>query len=520
MTLRPLRLILLLFACSLFACAPARAQTRTFLAYAGTYSSGTAYNLNDMVAANGTFYISLTANNLGNGPESSAADWAPLTSNGNAAAITAISGDIIASGTGSVTATLPSVNISPGTCGDATHICQVTINAKGLTLAQQPVAIALTGVAGPAGPQGPPGPQGPAGLQGEAGPTGPSGPAGLTGPAGPIGATGATGATGPAAPQGAAGTSGAVAETRVLHVATLKGYSVNSGGTLNIFSATGAGNVERIQLAVSYNTGSPSTSPMGANTLITIAVDGRTYTCPLGMFMLWYGYTTSDGATATTDLFESKYLAITAATSNGNAVNSGFRRINIPYTSSISITLTVPATGTNEVIYTQVEYYPGAAPAGLYPPTRNIFHMVVSDWATSSVTPGQVVQILPTIAGVGELESIYFVTSAPGPTEPTWLEQNPDINVDGSDFRYGGTEDFFGNQFYGDQFHGRADEYGIARFYSAGAPENTTYWTAYRYFRQAPMLFYSSLGMTWQNAGMPGGPATKLGSLAVYYTEN
>ena len=110
--------------------------------------------------------------------------------------------------------------------------------------------------------------------------------------------------------------------------------------------------------------------------------------------------------------------------------------------------------------------------------------------------------------------------SAPGQVEPHWLEMNPDIAVDGSDYRYGGTEDFFGNQFYGDQFHGRADEYGIARYYKSNPPDNTTYWTAYRYFRESPMMFNTSLGMTWQNPSAGNGPATRVGTLAVYYTTN
>jgi hypothetical protein len=298
----------------------------------------------------------------------------------------------------------------------------------------------------------------------------------------------------------------------------MKGLSVPSAGSLTLFSATGAGNVERIQLAMSYNTGSPQTSAMGANTLLTIAVDGTTYTCPLGMFMLWYGYTTSDGAASTGDLFESKYLAVTSGISQSNQYISGYRRIYIRYTTSINISITVPAVGTNAVVWSQVEYYAGAAPAGRFPATRNVFHMAVNDWASASTAMNQVVNVIPTVAGAGELESVYFVSSAPGQVEPQWLEQNPHIAVDGTDFWYGGTEDFFGNQFYADQFHGRADEYGVGRYFSSAAPDNTTYWTAYRYFRESPMVFNTSLGMTWQNAYEGAGPATKVGTLAVYYT--
>jgi Protein of unknown function (DUF2961) len=237
------------------------------------------------------------------------------------------------------------------------------------------------------------------------------------------------------------------------------------------------------------------------------------------MFMLWNGYTASDGSPATSDLFLSKYLGITGGSSSGNAINSGYRRIYIKYNTSIKISITLSPV-MNIVTWTQVEYYPGVAPTGRFPATRNVFHMVDHEWAGSSIAPNAGFTMLPAVTGPGELESVYFVTSAPGPVEPGWLEIAPDIAVDGTDFRFLGCEDFFGNQFYGDQFHGRADEYGIARYFSSGAPDDTTYWTAYRYFRESPMLFNSSLGMTWVNAFNPAQAATRVGSLVVYYTEN
>ena len=143
------------------------AQTRTFVAYVGSYDAGTVYNLNDMVSSGEKFYISLEANNWGNPPAASNAAWA-LVSSGDGAA----------------------------------------------------------GVSGPMGPSGATGPQGPAGLQGA---TGPSGPAGATGPVGPMGprlallgsgwANGSCGAS-----WGDRGCPGSVVrETRTLRVAEMKG---------------------------------------------------------------------------------------------------------------------------------------------------------------------------------------------------------------------------------------------------------------------------------------------------------
>lgn len=55
--------------------------------------------------------------------------------------LTALTGDVTASGPGSSAGTLATVNSGPGNCGDATHVCQVTTNGKGLTTAQSAVSI-------------------------------------------------------------------------------------------------------------------------------------------------------------------------------------------------------------------------------------------------------------------------------------------------------------------------------------------------------------------------------------------
>jgi hypothetical protein len=92
-------------------------QTRTYVAYMGSYSATTVYNLNDLVSVGSDTYVSLVANNLGNAPASSPAMWSQLSS--------------------------------------------------------------ATGPQGPVGPQGPAGPAGPQGPQGATGPQG--APANFTG---------------------------------------------------------------------------------------------------------------------------------------------------------------------------------------------------------------------------------------------------------------------------------------------------------------------------------------------------
>jgi Collagen triple helix repeat (20 copies) len=151
--------------------------------FRNTYAPATMYTVNDVVEYRGSAYVSLIANNAGNEPDTSPADWALIAQSGAAGP-------------------------------------QGPIGLTGMTGA--------TGVTGPQGPAGPTGqtgatgPQGSTGLTGATGTTGPQGPQGLTGatgsagatgPAGPTGPAGATGATGAAGPQGPTGTQGPAGPT-------------------------------------------------------------------------------------------------------------------------------------------------------------------------------------------------------------------------------------------------------------------------------------------------------------------
>ena len=62
-----------------------------------------------------------------------------------ASGINQLTGDATAGpGTGSQALTLATVNSGPGSCGDSTHVCQVTTNGKGLVTAQTPTSINFT----------------------------------------------------------------------------------------------------------------------------------------------------------------------------------------------------------------------------------------------------------------------------------------------------------------------------------------------------------------------------------------
>ena len=91
-------------------------------------------------AASGNYFYSATdanGNPLGTFPIS-------LGGTGTAG-LTALTGDVLASGAGSASATLATVNPNPGACGDATHVSQVMVDAKGRTVSCTPVPITASG---------------------------------------------------------------------------------------------------------------------------------------------------------------------------------------------------------------------------------------------------------------------------------------------------------------------------------------------------------------------------------------
>lgn len=86
------------------------------------------------IGVDGTHYLPTTTDE---------SNWNGKQAAGNY--ITGLTGDGTASGPGSVVFTLATVNTNVGSCGDATHVGQVTLNAKGLATACTPVSITGTG---------------------------------------------------------------------------------------------------------------------------------------------------------------------------------------------------------------------------------------------------------------------------------------------------------------------------------------------------------------------------------------
>jgi hypothetical protein len=304
---------------------------------------------------------------------------------------------------------------------------------------------------------------------------------------------------------------GVTRENRILRVATnAEATSVAAGATFTLFSATGAGSVERVQLAVIGDV------PAQENSAITITVDGVSYAATTGVFFLnqWQ----SDGGLAAGDLFATKNIANTFSQVNGNPVNGmgTYRKIYIPYYRSISITYT-NASSASAALYSQVDYYAGAAPTGLHPATQNYFHMYT--YPLTSLAQFSRITLLPSVAGPGQLDSIFLLTAGIAGS-PQWLEANPSLNIDDVPYAYGGTEDFFGGQYYFVELPVRTDEFGVARL-GPGSHGNF-YTTMYRYFRDYPVVFHSSLSFNWANGqrGQGTPPTINAAANIVYYTQS
>jgi hypothetical protein len=176
------------------------------LSFRGAYSATTNYALADGVLFGGSGYVSLVANNIGNAPSASPAQWAvfatgtagpagaagtvgpqgltgPQGAQGVAGAIgpqgaTGPQGPAVANYTGSYVATTNYGLHDAVSFGGSTYISMVAGNV-GNTPSSSPVQWALLaaqGAAGPAGPQGAAGVAGATGATGGVGATGPQGP--------------------------------------------------------------------------------------------------------------------------------------------------------------------------------------------------------------------------------------------------------------------------------------------------------------------------------------------------------
>jgi hypothetical protein len=417
-----------------------------------------------------------------------------------------------------------------------------------------------TGPAGPQGPAGPVGPQGPIGAigpQGIPGATGPTGATGATGTQGAPGIPGSQGPVGPAGPAGATGPAGAagpnnnIAGKTVSSIAPTDGqviaynaaasqYQPSSayfedsrklqsqfyqpandsaqnlapGQSMQIFSATGAGNVSMIQLAIIASGGSGGDrNNVIINGTIQICTNGEAAPCQhsdLGTFFLVHGVPTppfsySDNFTVT------KYDELTDM--------GAFRRIFIPFTNGCTITITNQSQVASGRLFSQVYYYQGAPPPQLTGTRKKTFHMATIPF--TSIAQFAPVDLI-NISGRGQIEGIHLFVYVPQNITPTWLEGDMDWTIDGTfTGGAGGTEDFFGGQYYWSGLQYASDSWGIMK---NGPFDGSFYATGmYRLFNKDPMVFDQSVELTWHN-GQSGQntppPAVNMSAIVFYYLDH
>jgi hypothetical protein len=409
------------------------------------------------------------------------------------------------------------------------------------------------GPAGSKGPQGTIGPQGMPGQAGTAGATGPSGPrgaAGIPGPQGPIGLTGASGPAGNnggSGPAGAAGPNNNLAGRTLASTAPVDGQviaynaaaaqyqpssayvedsrklqsqafqpandSTNNlapGQSMQIFSATGAGNVGMIQLAlIGEGGGAGDRNDVIINGVIQICTNGEAAPCQradIGTFFLVHGVPTQPFA-ASDNFAVTNYAEFTSM--------GAFRRIFIPYSNGCTITIINKSNVAAGKLFSQVYYYQGTPPPQLTGTRKKTFHM-----ATIPFTP--VAQFAPldliNTAGRGQIEGVNLFVYKQQTGPPTWLEGDMNWTIDSSvTGGVGGTEDFFGGQYYWLQNQNTTDSWGVMKnavfdgnFYATGM---------FRLFHKDPMVFDQSLQLTWHNgqAGQNTPPGTVNVSAIVFY---
>ncbi len=411
----------------------------------------------------------------------------------------------------------------------------------------------VQGVAGPIGPIGNLGPQGipgQTGTSGLAGPTGAAGAPGLPGSQGPSGSAGiagvagAAGVTGPAGPNNNLGgqtvsaalpTDGQVVafsatanqyqptsyfweDSRKMQVQTQQplndaALNIAPSQSVQILNVTGAGNVSMIQLALVASGGSGSDkNNLIINGTIQICTNGEAAPCQhsdLGTFFLVHGvpvppFSYSDNFTVT-EFQEASQMG-------------AFRRIFIPYQNGCTITITNTSTVASGRLFSQVYYYPGAPPPQLTGSRKKTFHMATVPF--TSVAQFAPIDLI-NVTARGQIEGINLFAYASGATVPTWLEGDINWTIDSNPAQdVGGTEDFFGGQYYWNQLQFASDSWGVMK---NGVFDSSFFATGmYRLFNKDPMVFDQSFRLTWHNgqsgqAAAPG--AVNVSAIVFYYLD-
>jgi hypothetical protein len=292
------------------------------------------------------------------------------------------------------------------------------------------------------------------------------------------------------------------------------GGSQCTGTPIVAIAPPGPGNMTRLRFSV---------SPPGAtsnrwvcDSSIQFIVDGTALTSlPLGILFNTYATAGFCGG-APTHVGTTPRLQVTML-SGGFA---GQISLMIPFKRSLQVNY-IPdelASGTG-LLWSQVDYYTGAIPAGVYPPTDGSFHVHLIPLGTN-VTAYSNIDLLPVVRGAGRLNSIQLFVQGSGEA-PTWLEGILPVYLDGVPWAYNGTEDTFcGSYYFGSVagFLNGPDSCGVTALGKFGSLYGTN---MFRFFDSNPMIFEKSLQVSWANGmrGVGHNPGTvTIAALVTYYT--
>ena len=292
------------------------------------------------------------------------------------------------------------------------------------------------------------------------------------------------------------------------------GGSQCTGTPIVTIAAPGPGNMTQLRFSVSPP--SDTSNLWVCDSSIQFIVDGTALT-PLPLGILFNTYATNGfcgGAPSfvgTTPRFQLTML------SGGFA---GQISLMIPFKQSLQVNYIphVSASGTG-ILWSQVDYYTGAIPTGVYPSTDASFHVHLIPLGTN-LTAYSSIDLLPVVKGAGRLNSIQLFVQGTGGA-PTWLEGVLPIYLDGVPWAYNGTEDTFcGSYYFGSRagFLDGPDSCGITAMGRFGSYYGTN---MFRFFDANPLIFNTSLRVSWAN-GMRGAstnPGTvMIAALVTYYT--
>jgi hypothetical protein len=279
-------------------------------------------------------------------------------------------------------------------------------------------------------------------------------------------------------------------------------------------AAPGPGNMTRLRFSV--NPPSATSNRWVCDSSIQFIVDGTDLT-PLPLGILFNTYATKNfcgGAptyVGTTPRFQLTML---------DGGFAGQIALMIPFNRSLQVNFIPNASASGAgILWSQVDYYTGAIPAGVYPPTDNSFHVNLIPLGTN-VSAYSSIDLLPVVSGAGRLNSIQLFVQGGGGS-PTWLEGVLPVYLDGVPWAYNGTEDTFCGSYYFASvagFFNGPDSCGITALGRFGSFYGTN---MFRFFDSNPMIFNKSLRVSWTNGmrGAGNNPGTvTIAALVTYYT--